>query len=162
IVSTGPDGKPLAAYRYTLDAAGNRISVNALDPAASTKATPDNTYRFDASNHPSNSADGRSYRYDARGILIGIDGPRAANLSYDPYGRLQTFESGSSTTSSYDSSGLRSVRTATGVTRRFVYDLSGAQPRVVMEVDDSNAPVTWYIYGLGLLWKVAADGTTYF
>src|SRR5207302_915030 len=30
------------------------------------------------------------------------------------------------------------------------------------EADSANAPVAWYVYGLGLLWKVAADGTTYF
>ena len=42
------------------------------------------------------------------------------------------------------------------------HDLSGARPRVIMEADASNAPVAWYVYGLGLLWKVTADGTPYF
>jgi len=28
-----------------------------------------------------------------------------------------------------------------------------------METDSSNAPIAWYVYGLGLLWKVTADGT---
>jgi glyoxylase-like metal-dependent hydrolase (beta-lactamase superfamily II) len=28
-------------------------------------------------------------------------------------------------------------------------------------LDGSNAPVAWYIYGLGLLWKVNADGAAY-
>ena len=31
-----------------------------------------------------------------------------------------------------------------------------------METDGSNAPIAYYIYGLGLLWKIAADGTPYF
>jgi YD repeat-containing protein len=31
-----------------------------------------------------------------------------------------------------------------------------------METDASNTPIAWYVYGLGLLWKVAANGTTYF
>jgi YD repeat-containing protein len=43
-----------------------------------------------------------------------------------------------------------------------VYDLSGERPRVVMETDGSNAPIAWYVYGLGLLWKVTADGMPYF
>ena len=34
--------------------------------------------------------------------------------------------------------------------------------RLVMETDSANAPVAWYVYGLGLLWKVAADDTAYF
>jgi YD repeat-containing protein len=31
-----------------------------------------------------------------------------------------------------------------------------------METDASGAPIAWYVYGLGLLWKVTADGTPYF
>ena len=31
-----------------------------------------------------------------------------------------------------------------------------------METDASNTPIAWYVYGLGLLWKVTADGTPYF
>ena len=32
IVSTGPDGTPVAGYRYTVDANGNRTAVSALEP----------------------------------------------------------------------------------------------------------------------------------
>jgi hypothetical protein len=31
-----------------------------------------------------------------------------------------------------------------------------------MEMDGSYTPIAWYVYGLGLLWKVAADSSTYF
>ena len=108
------------------------------------------------------SADGRRYRYDARGNLVAIDGSRSLAIVYDPFGRLQSFETDSVTVNTYDSSGLRAARTVNGVARRFVYDLSGPEPRVVVEADGSNNPINWYVYGLGLLWKVAADGTTYF
>lgn len=162
IVSTGPDGKPVAAYRYTLDAAGNRIAVSALDPSAAAPSASSNDFRFDAANRPVDSSDGRSYRYDARGNLIAIEGSRPAAFTYDAFGRLQSVDDGSPAKYTYDSAGLRSVRTGNAAARRFVYDLAGAQPRVVMEADESNAPVAWYVYGLGLLWKVAADGTTYF
>jgi YD repeat-containing protein len=33
---------------------------------------------------------------------------------------------------------------------------------VVMETDSSGAPIAWYVYGLGLLWKITADGAPYF
>jgi hypothetical protein len=49
-----------------------------------------------------------------------------------------------------------------GVDRRFVYDLAGARPRVAMEAAGDNAPVAWYVYGLGLAWKLTPDGTAYF
>jgi YD repeat-containing protein len=31
-----------------------------------------------------------------------------------------------------------------------------------MESDSQGNPIAWYVYGIGLLWKVMADGTTYF
>ena len=75
---------------------------------------------------------------------------------------MQSFNAGTSTTYGYDSTGLRVVRTVDGTARLFLYDLSGSRPRVVMEMDGSYTPIAWYVYGLGLLWKVAADSSTYF
>ena len=53
IVSTGPDGTPVAGYRYSVDANGNRTAVSALEPntSAVTK-TGTLTYTFDAANRP--------------------------------------------------------------------------------------------------------------
>ena len=79
-------------------------------------------------------------------------------LAYDAFGRLQGLSGDAGGSYSYDSTGLRVGRND----RRLVYDLSGERPRVVMETDGSNAPIAWYVYGLGLLWKVTADGTPYF
>jgi YD repeat-containing protein len=31
-----------------------------------------------------------------------------------------------------------------------------------MEMDGTYTPIAWYVYGLGLLWKVTADSSTYF
>ena len=83
------------------------------------------------------------------------------DFGYDAFGRLTSVQGETSVASGYDGSGLRAARTSKGVERHFVYDLSGPA-RLVMETDSSNAPVAWYVYGLGLLWKVSADGTTYF
>ena len=121
-----------------------------------------NTFSYNPNNLPAGSGDGRSYQYDVRGNLKSIEGARPATLGYDAFGRLQSVDAGSSTSNVYDSSGLRAVRTVNGASRRFIYDLAGPQPRMVMEADASNTPVAWYIYGLGLLWKIAADGTPYF
>jgi YD repeat-containing protein len=163
IVSTGPDGKPLAAYRYTLDGAGNRTSVSALEPSAAGDAPSASDFSFNAANRPTGSSEGQSFRYDARGNLVAVEGPRAAALVYDAFGRLQSADAGGAFISSgYDSAGLRISRSVNGSPRRFVYDLSGAQPRVVMEADESNTPLAWYVYGLGLLWKVMADGSVFF
>ncbi len=162
IVSTGPDGAPVAGYRYTYDAAGNRTGVTALEPAPSSTAPPANQVAFDANNRPVSRGDGQQYRYDVRGNLTAIEGSRSVSLVYDAFGRLQEFDGESSTVYSYDSAGLRVSSAMKGAERRFLYDWSGSRPRVAAEMNGGNTPVAWYVYGLGLLWKVAADGTTYF
>jgi YD repeat-containing protein len=162
IVSTGPDGSPVAGYRYTLDANANRTAVSALEPFTAAVSFPSYSFAYDAANHPVTRSDGQSYTYDARGNLTAIQGSGNVTLGYDAFGRLQSFNAETSTTYGYDSTGLRVVRTVDGTARLFLYDLSGPQPRVVMEMDGSYTPIAWYVYGLGLLWKVAADSSTYF
>ena len=87
--------------------------------------------------------------------LIEIDGPGATTFTYDAFGRLTCVGTPSMHTTSL---GLRAERNANGTVRRFVYDLSGARPRVVMETDGSNNPMAYDIWGLGLLWKVTPSG----
>ncbi len=157
IVSTGPDGSPVAGYRYTLDGNGNRTAVTALEPSDATPAAASYTYGFNAAGHPVSRSDGESYRYDTRGNLAAITGGREITLAYDALGRLMSLAGDLSTTYTYDS-GLRVGRAVSGIERRF--DVIGN--RVVMEMDGGGAPVAWYIYGLGLLWKVTADDTPYF
>jgi YD repeat-containing protein len=158
IVSAGPDGSAIAGYRYTVDAAGNRTGVSALEPNTSSLTLPAYTIGFDADNRPITRGDGQNYTYDARGNLSGIQGSRNVSFSYDPFGRLQGLSGDASGSSTYDSTGLR----ATSNDRRYVWDLSGVRPRMVAELDGSNNPIAWYVYGLGLLWKVTAGGTAYF
>jgi len=162
VVSTGPDGSPVAGYRYTLDANANRTAVSALEPFTAAVSFPSYSVAYDAANHPVTRSDGQNYTYDSRGNLTAIQGSGNVTLGYDVFGRLQSFNAGASTTYGYDSTGLRVVRTVDGTARLFLYDLSGPEARVVMEMDGTYTPIAWYVYGLGLLWKVAADSSTYF
>jgi YD repeat-containing protein len=162
LVGTGPDGNPLVGYRYTLDSSGNRVVVSAMEASTAPLKLSQGRIGYDALGRPAAREDGTKFRYDARGNLVGIDGPSPAALTWDDFGRLTGFSTDSSTVSRYDALGLRAERTAGGATRRFVYDVSGAAPRVMMETDDAGSPVAYYVYGLGLLWKVTADGQTYF
>jgi YD repeat-containing protein len=158
IVSSGPDGSAIAGYRYTFDAAGNRTGVSALEPNTSGLPLAAYTIGYDADNRPVTRGDGQNYTYDARGNLNAIQGSRNVTLSYDAFGRLQGLSGDASGSYSYDSTGLRATRND----RRYVWDLAGARPRIVAELDGGNGPIAWYVYGLGLLWKVTADGTAYF
>jgi YD repeat-containing protein len=158
IVSTGPDGAPVAGYRYSFDAAGNRTAVSALEPLASAGPTPSYTLTYDAAGRPTGRSDGQSYAYDTRGNLSSISGSRTATFSYDAFGRLTNVADQNNTSYGYDSTGLRTARRDSSGDRRYLWDPSGAKPRVVMETDSENNPVAWYVYGLGLLWKVLPDG----
>jgi YD repeat-containing protein len=158
IVSTGPDGAPVAGYRYSVDANGNRTGVSAMEPNPSGGTLPAYTFGYDGANRPATRSDGQSYRYDARGNLSAISGSRTATLAYDAFGRLSSMAAENTAFYGYDSMGLRVSRSD----RRLVWDAAGVKPRVVVETDSSNTPIAWYVYGLGLLWKVTADGTPYF
>ena len=63
IVSTGPDGTPVAGYRYTVDPNGNRTAVSALEPnTCRRRQTGTLTYTFDAANRPISRSDGATYQ----------------------------------------------------------------------------------------------------
>ena len=155
IVSTVADGTPVAGYRYTLDAAGNRTAVSALEPVAALPALPSYTISYNAANHPTSRSDGSVYQYDAGQDLTAS---ASLTLTYDAFERLSSVSGSASNTYTYDSEGLRVTTSAA----RLVYDPSGGLPRVVAQVDGSNNPIAWYIYGLGLAWAVTSDGTPYF
>jgi RHS repeat-associated protein len=72
------------------------------------------------------SSDGtNSYIYDAENRLVSVTGGRAANLVYDPLGRLQQIDNG------------------TGSTSKFVYDGDA----IVAEYDGSNNLAQRYVHG---------------
>jgi YD repeat-containing protein len=159
LVSAGTDGKVIAGYRYNLDANGLRTNANGLSPSTQALSIASGALTYNATNRLTAGAGGQSYRYDASGRLTAIDGPGAASFTYDAFGRLT---SAGGTQYAYDVNGLRVERNSGGTVRRFVYDLSGARPRVAMETDGAGNPVAYYIWGLGLLWKVTASGQIYF
>jgi YD repeat-containing protein len=158
LVSTGPDGTPVAGYRYTLDAAGNRTAASALEPVPAMPALPSYTIAYNAANHPVSRSDGQTYQYDADSHLVAIGGSGNLTLTYDPFERLAAVSGIASNTYAYDSEGLRVTASAANL----VYDPSGREPHVVAQVDSSNNAIAWYIYGLGLAWEVTANGTPYF
>jgi len=158
IVSAGVDGSAVAGYRYTVDGAGNRTGVSALEPNTSAFTFPTYSTTYDADNRPVTRTDGQNYTYTPLGVLGAVQGSRSLTFGYDPYGRLTSLSGDSSGSYVYDSAGLRAASNG----RRYVWDLSGARPRIVAELDGSNNPIAWYIYGLGLLWKVTAGGAAYF
>ncbi|MCL5743328.1 MAG: DUF6531 domain-containing protein [Acidobacteria bacterium] len=164
LIASGADGSMVAGYRYSLDAAANRVGLSALEPSPGPLQLASLAFIFDAANRVSSRDDGQSYTYDAGGNLLSISGAGQTSFSYDAFGRLSGMASDTATTAyAYDNLGLRVERNTNGSVRRFVYDMSGARPQVVMETDGDGNAVAYYVHGLGLLWKIeAGSGKTYF
>lgn len=161
VVSTGPDGNVVAGYRYTNDANGNHVNVSALEPSTAPLPSQTAALAYDAANRLT-SRGSVTYTYDASGKLTGVQGDRPVTFGYDSFGRLQTVAGAPTLQYKYDATGLRVERTAGSDTRRFVYDLSGPSPRVVIETDGQGNALAWYVYGAGLLWKNTASGASFF
>jgi YD repeat-containing protein len=159
VVGAGLDGSVVAGYRYTVDPNGLRLTASAREPSSQGLSISPGTLTYNAANRLTLGPSGETYRYDSSGRLIAVEGPTATTFAYDAFGRLT---SAGNTQYSYDVNGLRVERNSGGSVRRFVYDVSGGRPRVIMETDGSNNPVAYYVWGLGLLWKITAAGQIYF
>ena len=153
------DNGVAAAYRYTTDANGNRLSISAADPSSAPLAITAGSLTYNLANQVTGSSAGRTYRYDSSLRLQEIDGTGTTTFGYDAAGRVAA---AGGTQYGYDGTGLRVERDTPGGARRFVYDLSRARPRLAMETDGANNPVAWYVWGLGVLWKISGDGKIYF
>jgi len=132
--------------------------VSALEPVPTLPALPAYSVSYNAANRPITRSDGQIYQYNPDGELTAVGGSGNLTLAYDPFGRLPGISGNASTTYAYDSEGLRVTVSGSNL----VFDPSSPGPRPVAQVDSSNNPIAWYIYGLGLAWEVAANGTPYF
>lgn len=159
LVSTGPDGVVVDAFRYTRDAAGNAIAVAAQETLDTIPTAVAATFTYDAGDRLIARDDGLALRYDARGNLAEISGPVNATFTWDGFGRLAGFNGASYT---YDAAGLRAERAAGGISRRYLYDYSAAQPRLLAETAGDGSPLAYYVWGLAPLWKIDASGQAYF
>jgi RHS repeat-associated protein len=93
------------------------------------------------------------------GLLIGYSGLRSTNLWIDtppmPDWGL---------TESYDGLGARTVRTDEGIPHRYLVDRVGRLKVPLMETDENNTAVRYYIWapGIGLLAQIEAGGVIHY
>ena len=101
--------------------------MSALEPNTAGFTLPSYTIGYDAANRPVTRGDGQSYTYNARGNLNAIQGSRNVTFGYDAFGRLRNLAGDAAAFYGYDATGLRATRND----RRYVWDVSGARPRLV-------------------------------
>jgi len=158
------DGSTLWSYTYVLDKVGNHQSVDAInEPLVYTAPAVDITYSNDKASNRLISAGDTSYTYDNNGnrktsLTDGV----TTTYNWDYENRLTAIATpGQPTrTFTYDAMGNRIAREVDGVTTRYVLDLNGSMSRVLMETDASGNPKAYYVYGHGLVARIAADRVT--
>lgn len=159
LAENGPGGT-LASYSLTLDALGNTTAASEQQPLTPAFTDQTLTYSYDADDRL--LSDGTVARgYDANGNTIsrGSD-----SFVFDAENRLQTATlSGVSLAYAYDGLGHRLSRNENGTVTRYVLDLSGPLTQVLAETDGGGNVIASYVYGLGLVARIATDGTaTYY
>jgi len=155
---TGIDGRTsgnavIAAYDYTLDNNGNRISIDKNIPAAGTLSTRNETATY--SRNPLTSTDTALYDYDNEGQLSSKQEGGTTTYSFDKAYRLTGI---GNDTFAYDGAGNRLRAVRSGVETRYIYDANG---NLLAEADGSNTITRYYVHGAGLLAAITPANDLY-
>ncbi|MCB0304437.1 MAG: hypothetical protein KDI38_11725 [Calditrichaeota bacterium] len=151
----------IAEYTFVLDEIGNHLEESVQQPLAVPALPPASiSYNYDPANRIQN-AGSISYGFDPNGNMISrSEGGNTVNYTYDSEHRLTALSGAESAAYLYDVFGNRHRAVRNGVETRYLLDLNGPMSRVLMELDGSNNPLHYYIYGLGLVARIGADGST--
>ena len=153
------NGSVIAEYSFELDNMGNHISETITEPYNDYPAIPSEniTYNYNAANRLTSAGD-LLFTYDANGNTITRTG---RTYDYDVYNQLTSVSGDFSANYTYDGLGNRRTATRNGVTTKYVLNLLGSTPTVLMETDADGVVQNYYIYGAsGLISRIDADNNT--
>ena len=149
------DASVISNYSLTLDGVGNHTQSAQNEPLLPNIATQNTTYAYDSDNRLT-AAGATACTYDANGNLTA----RGADAnSYDFENRLtQAVVAGASSQYQYDGTGNRKSAITAAGTKRFILDTNGSLSRVLADTDGSGNINSYYIYGRGLISRIASSG----
>ena len=153
------NGSVIAEYSFELDNMGNHISETITEPYDAYPAIPSEniTYSYNTANRLTSTGD-LSFTYDANGNTVTRTG---RTYDYDVYNQLTSVSGDFSATYTYDGLGNRRTATRNGATTKYVLNLLGSTPTVLMETDADGVVQNYYIYGtFGLISRIDADNNT--
>jgi RHS repeat-associated protein len=151
LANAKPDASVLASYTLTLDAVGNRTGVDRTEPLAPVFASRSDAYAHDTDNRLT-QINGSVVTHDPNGNLTaGPDG----DYAFDFEDRLINAPDYLYV---YDGAGRRLQRTNGIETTRYALDIGGALTQVLAESDGAGNPKAYYVYGLGLISRIASTG----
>lgn len=149
----------IASYAYTLDENGNIISENAVQPLEPLIQPETVTYVYGMDNRLQ-TANSVSFTYDQNGNVV-TKGDTTYQYDYENHLKTVTGPEGT-WEYRYDGLGNRIGLKHNGNERRFLLDPRG-MTYVLAEYDGNGDLIAYYIYGLGLVYKVdAADNPYYY
>lgn len=153
------NGSVVAEYSFEFDNMFNHISETFTEPFADYPSIPtenliysynndnrlssvgDLTFTYDG-NGNTKTRTGRTYNYDVKDNLISVSGDFTASYTYDGLGN-------------------RRSATRNGVTTKYVLNLLGNMPMVLMDTDGSGTVQHYYIYGpSGQISRIDANNDT--
>ncbi len=158
------DGTVIAEYTVNqfdeFDAPLEISSTGGLDVAVAARST---SYSYDLNNRIQ-SAGSEPYSHNGQGEVLAAGGDTSYTWdNKDVSGRLQSMTVNGNTSSyQYDGLGNRIEKTVNGTTIRYLLDVSGRLANVMAETDDSGIVTAYYIHGLGLAARVAADDSVHY
>ncbi len=152
-------GAVICSYTYTLDEVGNIINMSGTEPIApAVPAAADVAYTYNDANQIATGSDS-AFNYDNLGNMIQkTKGSDQLNFSYNSENLLNAVSGALSVSNTYNGLGQRIARTRDGQTTRYVMDPSASLLSILAETDSAGNVQSYYVYGIGLLSRITADG----
>ena len=150
----------ISSYNLTLDKNGNRTSANITQPLANRVYNNSQNYTYDAANRIQ-SAGPTTFTFDNNGNMTSkIEAGVATAYVYDFENRLVSV--GNVSQYFYNGEGVRFQKIENGKTTRYVVDTNRDLSQVLCETDATGVIAAYYVYGVGLAYKVDPNGTHYY
>ena len=146
----------ISSFRFTLDRNGNRVGLDLTQPLANRllSATENNTY--DHANRIQ-AAGSTTFTFDANGNMTSkTEAVQITTYTYDFENRLKSV--GGTSQYFYNGQGVRLAKIEAGTTTRYVVDTNHDLSQVLCETDGNGVISSYYVYGLGLAYRVTPDG----
>ena len=153
------NGSVIAEYSFEFDNMGNHTSETFTEPfeAYPSISSESLTYSYNNANRLT-SAGNLSFGYDYNGNTTSRTG---RTYGYDTKDNLTSVSGDFSASYTYDGLGNRRSATRNGVTTKYVLNLLGNIPMVLMETDANGSAQHYYIYGpSGLISRIDANSNT--
>jgi RHS repeat-associated protein len=138
------DGTIISSYTFELDALGNHLEEDVIEPYGAPTLTDLNLTNTYNSENEITSSGSTSFSFDANGNRTLKAGTSSTWNIYDMMTGI------GSNSYEYDGMGLRRKAIHNGSTTKYVWDIQG-MGNILLEMNNSGTPQHYYIHGLGLI-----------